>query len=412
MRNINLSKQTKTMLFIATFFFGIFTHTCHATPLNNVYDTQPIYSVFGADKFFKKRECGQVRFVISPLYQQTSTARDNAGKKVPAGDRLGKWNLFGVFFGQDAAPAPVNMTNFPNLFAAQTAVDAITSQAPTVNPPNQANRYRVGPAHPANPPTQPNEVQVGGLTNEFNFDPDKRPFAYVSVPLNYEKIGVRSQINFDFAFGLGCAVKGGVVDVKQAPKKFIYEAQFIADAGFASTPTPNTTPAPTDALGLYCAFMDPLILERITEELNFNMHTFHKTGAEDVHMQVYWHMPIDFKDSAGDLSVTMAPYLSLGLWLPTSKETNTDKAFAVPFGNNGFTCFTAEGSIAFDFPILPQRAVHPQTLQCAFGGGILLSSTHTKFDQRLPSSELQTGLIPWKAPFLRIHPGLDRKSVV
>ena len=42
-------------------------------------------------------------------------------------------------------------------------------------------------------------------------------FAYISQPINYEKIGVRGQLSFDFGFGLGVVVKGGVVDVRAGP---------------------------------------------------------------------------------------------------------------------------------------------------------------------------------------------------
>src|SRR5437868_4520221 len=128
MRKTNVNEQAKRSLLVITFFYGIFTQQCYGTPLNNVYDTQPIYSVFGADKFYKRRECGQVRFVISPLYQQTSTARDNKGTKVPAGDRLGKWNMFGLFFGPEGAPLDFSVpgTDYPRLRAAQNSVELIT----------------------------------------------------------------------------------------------------------------------------------------------------------------------------------------------------------------------------------------------------------------------------------------------
>lgn len=409
MRNIHLTKQVRIPLLIATFFFGVFTHSCYGTPLNNVYDTQPIYSVFGADKFFKRKTCSEVRFIISPLYQQTSTVRNNAGTKVPAGDRLGRWNLFGLFFGPEGAPTPLNFSDpftpgetFHNVRVAQRAAETITIRVPIAT----TDRYRIGPVTLPSP-TTPNEIFPGGLTNEQNFDPTRYPFAYVSVPLDYEKIGVRSQVNIDFAFGLGFSVKGGVVDVKQAPSRFILDPQFAHDAGFPSSIT-TTSPAQdvTDATQLYNALYDPRVLEDISEDISFDLRTYRKTEAEDVHAQVYWHFPIDFKDKSGDLAVTMIPYLAAGLWIPTSDNLDQNRAFAVPTGNDGFTCFTADVNMAFDFPILPTKK-YPQTLQGAFGGGILLGlNSRTQLDQRLPSSEYQVGLIPWKVPNITRRLGL------
>lgn len=415
LRTTRYNKQVRRALLVVIFFYGVFGQNCYGTPLNNVFDTQPIYSVFGADKFYKKRDKGEMRFIISPLYQQTSTVRDSKGNKVPAGNRLGKWNMFGVFFGQDGAPItkPITKNNYPNYVAARDAVALTTSQplaplpanTPPNIPPNDINRYRVGPKAPSSS-THPMEVFEGGLTNEKNFDPDKRPFAFVTVPLDYEKIGVRSQLNFDFCFGLGIALKWGVVDVKQAPSPFIYERQFQLDAGLSAAVDPekvNATPAPEDALALYCNFMDPNVRKHVANDLSIDLTTYRKTDAEDIHLQLYWHFPIEYKDKSGDRVLTMIPYIAFGAWLPVSDESDPDKPFSVPTGNDGFTAFTADVSLAFDFPVFPQVE---QTLQGAFGGGILLCSTKTKDNQRFPTSEYQVGMIPWKVGSLTNRPGL------
>lgn len=410
-RNAYRSKQTKRAVLIATIMCSIFAHAVHATPLNNVFDTQPIYNAFGLDKFYKRRSISEARLTIAPFYQQTSTARDNKSKKVPAGNRLGQWNMLGVFFGPEGAPTTLNFADPVNanetykiLRAAQRSVQAITEQERTGSTVGD-NRYRVGPEDllPATPDTS--VVYAGGFTNEKNFNPSDDTFVYADVYANYEKIGLRSQFNFDFCFGFGVAVKWGVVDVKQYPKNFVLEQQFLIDAGQSTPETPpkNGDPAPADALALFNTFMDPLMRNRVAKDLGLDLTSYHKTDAEDIHVQAYWHFPVDFKDSAGDVGVTMVPYIAVGGWFPVSEKVSQDKPFAVPTGNDGRTGLTVDVSLAFDFPILPRC---DQTLQLAFGGGILMFDEKDRKDQRFPSSEFQNGLIPWKIALLNNHPGL------
>lgn len=279
--------------------------TCYGTPLNNVYDTQPIYNVMGLDKYYKKKEKGELRFYISPFYQQTSTARNCQGTKVPAvisstvdstttsyrwGDIQGPWNMFGVFFGTQGAPTskPFNQNNYPNLYDAQTKVAALTTD-PNPNP--NPNRYQPG----------------RDLTNDLYFLPKTDTFAYVTVPFYYEKIGIRSQLNFDFAFGLGMSIKGGAVQLKKrgsvnygsglgdgtafAPvnlcSDFILEKKFQDDiiAGAGTNPT-------TPAVKLWNDLYTPTRREAIFKELDIDTCAYCKTSAEDIHAQLYWHIPL------------------------------------------------------------------------------------------------------------------------
>lgn len=396
-----LHVHKKILFFALGFWHLIFNNQVLSTPLNNVFDTQPIYTVYGVDHFYNKKNKNKIRFYISPFYQQTSTARDNNGTKVPAGDRLGKWNMFGVFYGPGGAPTTLNFDTpfvngetFHNLRVAQRQVQTITSQALTNTMAD--NRYRVGPQNFAT------GIEAGGLTNEHNFDTDKHPFVFVSVPTNYEKAGVRSQLNFDFCFGLGVSIKGGVVDVKQRPKDFKFETQFQADYTGVGEST-STDIAKKDARDLFCHFMSPTIRNRIAKDLEFDLNVFHKVAAEDLHLQVYWHFPIKYYDQSGDVGVTFIPHIALGVWLPTGMKIDHNKAFSVPTGNDGHVGGTFEASLGFDFPILPKGE---QTLQFNVGGGILFFGEKNKTNYRFPSSQFQTGMIPWKIALLSKRPGL------
>ena len=277
---MNSAKVLFRRVAYATAVMAMATNACFATPLNNPYDTQPLYTYYCSDKFYKNRDKGEIRIHISPFYQSASKARDTNGTKVAGGDRLGAWNMIGVLFDAlkgyarqdfaadvskryasylapttkpfpypttifpatgtfDTAPAsrigifgsdpglflPVaSNTDYKSMYNALGTVVEVSSQDAT-------NRYRIKGDRIAVLANDPTGADGSNLTQSQYFNPDQHAFAYVSVPVSYEKIGVRSQINFDFGFGLGVSVKGGVVDVKQRMKRFDLEQQFILDRG-------------------------------------------------------------------------------------------------------------------------------------------------------------------------------------
>ncbi len=374
-----------------------------AVPLNNIYDSQPMYNHFCTDKVYHKHNGFEMRFSVSPLYQHSNTARNADGIKVPGGDRLGEWNFFGLFFDDglssvgatSLASKPITGTQYTNLRASQNAIFDVLKQ----NAVTDTTRYRFGPTAAA--PVFGTGA-ASDLTSKTNFSKLKAPFAYVSVPTSYEKIGVRGQMTLELGLGLGLSVRGGAVDIKNKPRQFNLEALLAADLIADST----TAPA-KDAKAIYSAlFADQKPRNDIADELNYNLKLFHKSSPEDLHAQIHWHMPIDFREKDGDIGVTMVPYVALGAWIPLSEKFDQDNAFAVPVSNMQQSFgLTADAAMGFDFPVLPASANGKQSFGVSFGGGALFFDAKIDTDQRFPSSELQQGLIPWKVGSVRRTPG-------
>jgi hypothetical protein len=376
------------------------------SPLNNVYDSQPLYNHLCSDKVYRKHKGMEINFSLSPLYQHANTARNSDGSKVPGGDRLGEWNFFGLFFddghnaGTSLASKPIG-TNYTKLKAAQDAIGGVTIQNNT-----SPTRYRIGNGiDPATPGTLHG---AGDLTVKSQFSKLKAPFAYASVPTSYEKIGIRGHMSVELALGLGFSVRGGAVEIKNKPRQFVAR-QLLIDTGFI---TGEGIPAPSaddtaDATIIYNAlFADQKPRNDVAEELHYNLKLFHKNSPEDVHAQLFWHLPLAFHEKSGDLAVTMVPYVAVGAWIPLSEKFDHDNAFAVPFGNMQQTFgLTADAAVSFDFPVLPASGNGKQSFGISFGGGALLFGAVTDTDQRFPSSEFQQGLIPWKVASIRRSPG-------
>lgn len=356
-----------------------------STTMNNVFDTQPIHTPHCSDVFFNEKGKGEIRFHISPFYQQTSTARNGEGAKVAGGNRLGQWNMYGIFFGPAANPTGnANLVAaYPNpkaLGPAKTAIAAATNQLIAA----AQSHYH------ANADLTDEAVFRAGIFQQNNFITTNK-YAYFDVPVSYEKIGCRSQLNFDFGFGLGVAVKAGVVDVKYKTRGFVLEPQFAFDAGFPGA-SGSASSDQADGVAIYKALFEPTQMDKVLSDVSLSAKPFHKATAEDVHISCYWNIPLEFSDSKGEPSVTVIPRLAVGAWLPTGDEIDQTKLFSVPTGNNGFYAGTIEASLGFDFPVFPKG----KTLQFNVGGGALICPEKDKNDQRIHSSILQQGIIPWR----------------
>jgi len=355
-----------------------------ATPLNNAYDTQPLYSCKTSDKFFKEREEGEISFSIAPFYQHANTARDAAGKKVPGGDRLGQINMFGLFFDTNRAPKTFNAGNYPKAWPARDAVQVVVNQALT-----PGDQYRLGL----------------DSTDKQNFVATDNKFAYVSSPLSYEKIGLRSQLNCDFGFGLGVSARMGVVDVKVKQRPVQLEKTFAADLVLRSIEgyEPNDA-SKDDSKALYKALFSDQAREAVANDYGLTFKQFHQSSPEDMHLQVYWHAPIDFYEKNDEVGVTLVPYLALGAWMPLSEELDKKYVFAAPFGNQDRDFgFTVEGALGLEFPVLPQAG--GQSFGVSIGGGLLIFNEKDLASQYLPTTDLQSVVFPWQVTRLTKRPG-------
>jgi hypothetical protein len=345
-----------------------------AALLNSVQNPNIIHTVLGTDKFYtKKKNKGEIKFHFSPFFQHAGAARDKSGRVTPIGDRLGKWNMLGLFFGRNAAPKVY--TSYPNLYQAYQNIH------------NLPNIY----------------TNLKDYTDETKYDPDKdTDGSFNTVDCTYEKLGVRSQLTFDFGFGLGLGARFGVADHRQTAS-FAYPVTAAVAApaagsgdsgGSGGTPTTPAT-ASTLRTKLYEYLMSPQARNPIFQELGLDVNEVRKTTLEDTQLYLSWTHPFDLKEKS-ELTVTMAPYLSLGLWLPTGSTRNQQQAFATPSGNDGIYGASVDGSFNFDFPGM---------VQVGFGGGALISSTKDFKNYRVPSSLSQNSIYPWTTSISK-RPGI------
>ncbi len=373
----------------------IFSTSIFAVPTYNQYDPFIIHTYRGVNTFKHKIDGKyNLNLNLSPFYQNASGSRNAQGAKSAEGDIFGAWNVFGLFYGVENN----------QIKAAPTSKPFILEQAAGgTNPwiPNSATRGYY-PKLSAAWRVLDDKDEGGGTINydNTNFvlnytDPDNYDSTIYSVYLpitriDYEKFGLRLDLNFECKSGLGINVKSGLVDYRQTPK-------FGNASGFDPTyPIPVEPPIPPDPDYIYAYLRREEVMKDIFNEVGLNTDQHQETTLEDTFLQLYYKSCYKVYDEDDELQVSLIPYIAAGLWVPTGKEENPDSAFSLPTGNNGFWGITADGAFNFDLP---------GSIQFGFGGGIAYFFDRNLQDQRIANHELQQGVFPWKAD-IRKEPGL------
>jgi len=383
------------------------------------------HSFLGTDKYYTKKDSFSFNIALSPFYQHSSGARDENGLKVHEGDMYGKWNMLGLFFGhkytgggtanpdltvRNASPAdrPFTLANYNDGVAAPNTVYGVLPRHndPLVAGGTDSTRTRYpmlsaawrvldgilgGTAAAANvvdheaPVLADNPAEgiaAGNIdknyTLESNFDPDDNNTGYLSVPMDTcEKYGMRGQICFEFSCGLGMKCKGGFVEYRLT--------------GTFRTHSPLGDATSTDPLTKAQGLIDKYLMnphEQVLNELGIYTHEQKKTVFEDTYIELFWNLPWEIEDASFNHVATVSPYLAVGVWIPSGKKKDQDQMFSVPSGADGFWGLSAVGSINLDFPGL---------IQLSFGGGATFYESRTISGYRVPSSQYQSVIYPWKA---------------
>jgi len=384
------------------------------------------YNIYGTDKYYKPKRGFGFTFNVSPFYQHTKGGRDKDGKQVPEGDMFGRWNMLGTMYGYEAAPTDKKFTfndtdsvtegmgkptsdtqiNYPYLSLARRVLDGLGATATVPNPffdgDEKIKWEKVFGT------TVDNDIKVTVGTEEAmltrayayeaDYDPSEINLGHYSVPIEYEKTGLRMRFAFDFGWGFGLSAKTGVVDIRQEPS-------------FIDKTDSNTTAHAADKTLIKRYLMDELPRQYVfgdipsvntvddkpitTHELDFKTDVYRETTFEDTHIDLHWCFPFDAKDDDGDVAVTFAPYLSFGVWAPSGNKQDIHQAFSIPSGNDGYVGYTLEGAFDMDFN---------QNFQLSLGGGAVFYGSKEYSEYRMPSSIYQAGIYPWMTK-LRRKPG-------
>ncbi|MFH1644264.1 MAG: hypothetical protein ABIA74_03750 [bacterium] len=412
-----IKKTFCLVLFLSTFIVS----ELFSLPLNNFYDQAIFYNVRGVDKYYFKKQ-PWFTFDISPYMQCVSGCRGWNGTRKDAdnnnwgeGDRLGWWNMLGLFYGRDASPTDnkfeliqgeleVNTPpsgdyqrylRYPDLVLSGVVVDGDTATkikndatSLTVFTQKEIDESVIDKVDLATGPDSADKI-LYNFTDETNFDVDDK-FGRLSVPIDFEKIGLRSKLNFVFGQYFGANVKTGVCYYKQRPT-FVDKTSGQQGKWYQSFP--NATEKSKTLVQTYLT--DEEKIEAIANEVGLDVNRYSKTAMEDTHIEFSMNYPIKLEGKDSELEVTFIPILAVGVWAPSGSNFKQDYAFSLPTGNDGFLGLTVDGSLNLDFP---------GTIQLGFGLGGAYFEKKDLENQRVPSSMYQYGIYPWKTD-IKKQPG-------
>ncbi len=359
-------------------------------PINNYVDPAMTYYARGANPFYPETNEYFFQFMLSPFYQHAAGAKPGKneqnqccptpppvagpdetsccaqkcipsckGQKVPEGDRLGRWNMIGLLQGTGAAPCcQIVQDCLPNLYAAQQEI-----------------------------------LPLGFLTEEFK--DGFQQFGYFSVPVNYQKVGLRAMARFYLGYGFGITARSGVARYRQVPC-FIDKTCDAKDQAYCDCDGTQKVFTCDQIRGVEKALMSAERRCDIARDICLNIAPYSHTGPEDTHAQIDWGGTFQYHNDENELMVTVLPYAAAGIWFPTGSKQNPDIAFSLPLGGNGFYGGTLDAGLNFSFP---------GTVVFGMGAALTIYDSKIQPCQRVPTNCNQSGIYPWKTTIKR-KPGL------
>ncbi|MFH1644263.1 MAG: hypothetical protein ABIA74_03745 [bacterium] len=359
-------KLLKKITFFILFF--ILFPNLFSVPMNSYYDSAIFYDFKGTDKYYSKKKQPWFSFALSPYYQHSSGCRGLNGNrkdsdfKLGEGDRLGTWNMLGLFYGVQKSPnsSPVDKPYdlqftgynlrtdvgaglyYQTLALANVVLDA-NANTQVASPPFTALENNDSQANST--ATSPIPVLNTNFTDVDNFE-ESEYFGRVSVPIDFEKLGLRSKFNFDFFKWFGMNLKTGICYYHQDPT--------------FNDKTSKQVVTDSSIILIQRYLTNEQKLKNILGEVNLDADSYSKTCMEDTHVEAYFNYPIHLSDEDGDHVMSFIPIFSIGVWAPTGAKKKEDYLFSLATGNDGYTGLTLQGSLNMDFP---------GTVQLAFGLG-------------------------------------------
>ena len=342
----------------------------------------------------------RLKLTISPFAQKASRARDSKKNETFAGDlHGGPWNIIGLTYGT----APAGQVFSPTLLTAKNVAT----------------------------------YQDGQKIDFSGYSDTNQNLGFFSVPLKYQKLGIRFGLETRILGDLVVSVHGGLANIKQRPG--ISTADAALTIGDGSTATSGTVPGPVVPIGpfinrqlrqLYTAGIPPTpqssivrILQlqdyygtatpgggaitsvepdiatvesfltqqyqKIFNEIGLDITEFNETGPEDIYASFVWrhNFFINTDDAQEYAPFIMTPFIKVIASAAIGKEMDPAKAFSIPFGNNGHHAISVNTGFSVDFY---------ETVEVSWQAGATHFFTTNVAGLFVPTDTLQQGVYPFK----------------
>ncbi len=242
-------------------------------------------------------------------------------------------------------------------------------------------------------------------------------FGAFSVPLVYQKTGLRWEANFDLNDNFGFIFRGGICQISKTAGNSI-----PLSSSPALVPTiPGATPitiygllnyqgnpqgtSPSFPFPAIQAIFDDAVTNNIDDLLapntgtDYDIDSFNDFGFEDLRFQFFARhtFAMQPKDDGDYAPMLITPYAIMGYTVPLSSVRNFSELYSLSFGNNGHQSIGGNVGITFDFI---------DTIEIGFEGGITCFLSQDIFGMPVPNHELQRVLYPYRRD-VHYEPGFN-----
>jgi len=259
------------------------------------------------------------------------------------------------------------------------------------------------------------------ILSQASLQEDDILFSAFSVPLTYQKSGLRWELNFDINDNFGLIFRGGVAQISQMASESkalsqtvptststanlnttVYSVLCTVSEGVAAGGAGNSPTFPQPfAQSLFNEWVDNNIDDLLdpTNGANYNIDSFYFTGLEDLRFIFFGrHSFAMHPHEDNDYTpMLLTPYALVGYTLPMSGPQDYDKLYSLPLGNSGHASFDTIAGLTFDFI---------DSVEVGFEAGATVFFARDIDNMPCPNHILQRVIYPYRRN-LNVAPGFN-----
>ncbi|MCX5922682.1 MAG: hypothetical protein NTX86_05150 [Candidatus Dependentiae bacterium] len=307
------------------------------------------------------------------------------------GDMEGRWGMIGLLYGN--VPATANnccggMVTTVTLACAglqgNTAIDGLqTTLCPGKD--NSASLLTSSALAQAINCLGFNPDSKNGIKlDNPEFIDNNQEVGFFSIPMSYRKRGARFQVDARIYGDFGMSVQTSVAETCQLVKSFT-----------------NLTPGPltngndvwngnSGCITVSKCLINTCLMDQIkiiAEEINLNIERFNATSIEEVRINGYWRHAFEINKNEDEWpEFLLIPFFQASFSASPGKRKNVNKAFGLPFGNNGHNAAGFDAGINMDFY---------DTIEIGGEMGYTHFFKRSHVPLRVPNSPCQSGIYPY-----------------
>lgn len=352
----------------------------------------------------------RISLSVSPFWQRSTRGKNINRKLCENGDLTGNWNMI--------ATLPFNQSPPPKFNPANVGTDIPEGMTENSQPLATLMQVRQNLFDCINTISGYLPSQVKTVQGLISLQTPEQLFGFFSVPIKYNKRGVRFSASAMIYNGFGISAQTGVADISQIGRFIDLTTTPTACLpkgclGGPTNPCPTTTNPSvycqnpfsdmnqlTDAGWqdvIHCTHIQLMNqLQAIADASGIDLCNFNKTSMEDVHIELFWRDALRVNNNdACTTPFLFIPFLSIGGDIGTGDKVKPNLVFSAPFGNNGHNDVRFNAGFTFDFD---------ETIEIGGHCGIVHFFSKRFNGYRMPTNEFQNGLYPYTTDVC-IQPG-------